>query len=93
MQQRAQLSPSNPMRPQVETSYLKIVHSNGVVDKPGPAAWGHKLAPRPFYILTYPVSYMIMVELIVRNPIDRQDFGLLIARLSLFMSAGEGGEE
>jgi len=54
---------------------------------------GMSRAERPFCILTCPVTCMIMVELIVRNPIDRQDFGLLIARLSLFMSAGEGGEE
>jgi hypothetical protein len=84
MQQRAQLSPSNPVRPQVGTFLCKIVHLARVISKrdrgdegaPDHAAVEHvaglapKRPPMPLNILTYPVSCMIMVQLIVRNPID-----------------------
>ena len=93
MQRRDQLSPSNPVRPQVGTSSFKIVPLARVVRKRGLTSQGTKAPRRPAYILTYPAACMIMIELIVRNPIGRQDFGAPIVCLPLIISEARGGAE
>ncbi len=71
MQQRDQLSPSNPVRPQVGTSLFKIVHSTKGLLQLRPGATRGPQAPQtPLNILTYPASRMIMVQFIVRNSVD-----------------------